>query len=94
MKTFKTFLILCFCVLVTYPVSAEDTADMLASQDEVLKVDAQQKKVMMPFAAGNDEKTSLDLFVKKNAMQEDYDAVVSGLNNISPAAGVQLRIEF
>lgn len=57
----------------------------------------QQKKLVMPFVGSDEEQGLLELFVG-NAKQERENAnntsLTDDLNRISPAAGVQFRLEF
>ncbi len=97
MKNFKILSVLSVCVVLGLsawtPADAQSIADQWASEHEVyLDMD---KKILSKPLAGEAEEGVLELFVKKQVANDfDDPSLAESLNNITPAAGVQFRVEF
>ncbi|HOO82592.1 MAG TPA: hypothetical protein PK513_08820 [Alphaproteobacteria bacterium] len=63
--------------------------------DHGISYDKEDKKLIVSFAGHDEEEGVLELFVAKDAMSANRPSpLASELNRISPAAGMQFRLEF
>lgn len=93
MKKYRIPAILCLCVIVSFSARADEGVDQ--SPSSVVHVDSAQERLALS-VAGKEKEGMLEFFVDKDTsspyMTQDVSA--GDLNAISPAAGVQFRLEF
>lgn len=84
--------ILCFCVVVSFTASAGEKQER---QQGTLHMDAARDRLALS-VAGQEKEGFLEFFVDKDVSSRHVtqDVSASDLNAISPAAGVQFRLEF
>lgn len=93
MKKYSIPTILCLCVIVSFPATADEGAGQ--SSPSVVHVDSAQERLALS-VAGEEKEGMLEFFVDKDTSSPyvTQDVTAGDLNAISPAAGVQFRLEF
>jgi len=102
MKNLMAILTLMACFTFMAPISASAQNEKSYNVPEMtpehgMSFDRNEKKLVMPFAGQDEEQGVIELFVAKNKFSQSpavETPLADELNRISPAAGVQFRLEF
>lgn len=94
MKKYTIPSMLCLCVIVSVSAMAGESADRVSPGS--IHVDTAQERLALSVVEGQKKEGMLELFVDGDVSSRHaaQDSPASDLNAISPAAGVQFRLEF
>ncbi len=92
MKKRVTLPILCFCVAASFSAAAGEPFSLTEGSN--VHVNSEEKSVSLA-VSGEEKKGAFEVFLKKDEVKYATDDVTATtLNSLTPAAGVQFRIEF